>query len=310
VARRSAARIVLPDGLVVVARIVGACLAYLAVLDTVYIIAYGVGQSLVPDDARGAFGLVSQGVADGAALVTVLLIWRLVDRRPIVQLGLRTTGVLRRVLKGAAVATLMMSFVVFVNFTLIDGAAWDVNSDVSRAVLALVGGLVGFGLQGPAEEVLFRGYMLENVREQWGVRQAVVVSSLAFGLLHAANPAFGPLPFINLVLFGVATALYKIYIDDDQLWGVFAIHAVWNWLQQVVFGLPNSGIVTLPDNALFTVTPNTSLPGVVWGSGFGPEGTLATTLVLLALIGVCARRARRTRTTRRLVTRRGTAVTS
>ena len=64
--------------------------------------------------------------------------------------------------------------------------------------------------------------------------------------MHARNPAFGPLPFINLVLFGVAMALYKIYVDDNQLWGVFAIHAVWNWLQQVVFGLPNSGIDSLP----------------------------------------------------------------
>ena len=78
--------------------------------------------------------------------------------------------------------------------------------------------------------------------------------------MHAPTPAFGLLPFVNLVLFGVATALYKVCVDDDQLWGVFAIHTVWNWLQQVVFGLPNSGIGSPPDNALFTVTPNTSLP--------------------------------------------------
>jgi hypothetical protein len=301
VARRPAARVVLPGGLIVIARIVGACLAYLAVLDTVYIIAYGLAQSVVPDEAKGAFGLISQGVADGAALVTVLLVWRLVDRRPVRALGLRTAGALPRVLKGAAIATLMMCFVVFVNYTLVDGATWQVNSDAGRAVLVLVVGLIGFALQGPAEEVLFRGYILENVREQWGVRQAVVASSLAFGLMHASNPAFGVLPFVNLVLFGVAMALYKIYVDDNQLWGVFAIHAVWNWLQQVVFGLPNSGIVSVPDNALFSVTPNTSLPTVIWGGGFGPEGTLAATLVLLAVIGAAARRARRRRT-RRLVT--------
>jgi membrane protease YdiL (CAAX protease family) len=275
---------------VVIVRIVGACLAYLAVLDTVYVIAYGLAQAFVPDAARGVFGLISQGVADGVALVTVLVFWRVADQRPIVELGLRKAGAPRRVLKGAAIAVLMMGFVVLVNFTLIDGATWDVNSDATRAILALVGGLIGFALQGPAEEVLFRGYILENVRDQWGVRQAVVASSLAFGLLHASNPAFGPLPFINLVLFGLATALYKITLDDNQLWGVFAIHAMWNWLQQVVFGLPNSGIVTVPDNALFSLTPDTSLPAVIWGGGFGPEGTLAATLVLLALVGVCLRR--------------------
>ncbi len=288
----------------VVARIVGACLAYLAVLVTLEVVAYGLAQSVVPDAAKGAFGLISEGVAEGAALVTVLVIWRVVDKRPIVELGLRAFGAPRRVLKGALIATLMMGFIVFVNFTLIDGATWDVNTDVPRAALALVFGLLGFALQGPSEEVLFRGYILENVRDQWNVRAAIVVSSLAFGLMHASNPAFGPLPFINLVLFGVATALYKIYVDDNQLWGVFAIHAVWNWLQQVVFGLPNSGIVSVPDTTLFTVTPNTSLPEVIWGGGFGPEGTLAATLVLVALIGACVRHARHVRRRqRRLVVR-------
>jgi membrane protease YdiL (CAAX protease family) len=280
---------------VVAARIVGACLAYLAVLVTVELVAYGLAQSVVPDDARGTFGLISEGVAEGAALLTVLLVWRIVDKRPIVELGLRGAGAPRRVLKGAGVAALMMGFVVFVNYTLIDGATWDLNADLPHAALVLVVGLFGFALQGPSEEVLFRGYILENVRDEWNVRAAVVVSSLAFGVSHAANPAFGPLPFINLVLFGVATALYKLYVDDDQLWGVFAIHAVWNWLQQVVFGLPNSGIVSVPDTTLFTVTPNTSLPSVIWGGGFGPEGTLAATCVLLALVAACLRRARRAR---------------
>ncbi len=305
-AGRSAARLAPPDGLVVAARIVGACLAYLAVLVTVELIGYGLAQSVVPDDARATFGLISEGVAEGAGLLTVLLVWRVVDKRPIVELGLRRAGARRRILKGAGVAALMMTFVVFVNFTLIDGATWGVNTDAPRAVLVLVVGLLGFALQGPSEEVLFRGYILENVRDEWNVRAAVIVSSVAFGAMHAANPSFGVLPFINLVLFGVATALYKIYVDDNQLWGVFAIHAVWNWLQQVVFGLPNSGIVSVPDTSLFTVTPNTSLPEVIWGGGFGPEGTLAATLVLLALIAACIRRARRVRRGDKATGRRGT----
>jgi hypothetical protein len=105
------------------------------------------------------------------------------------------------------------------------------------------------------------------------------------------NPGFGVLPFINLVLFGAGTALYRLNVDDGRLWGVFAIHTCWNWLQQVVFGLPNSGITSAPENALFSVSPNTSLPEALWGGGFGPEGTLAATVVLLGLVGVSLRRA-------------------
>jgi membrane protease YdiL (CAAX protease family) len=292
-ARRAAARVGhagLPPGLLAVARIVGASLAYLAVLDTLAIAAYALGQTLVPETARGSFGLIGLGLAELAALVTVLGIWRVVDRRPVRQLGLGATASKQSWLRGAAVATLMMCFVVLVGYTLIDAATWGVNPDPVRAAIVLIAGFAGFAVQGPSEEVLFRGYMLENVREQWGVRWAVVVSSLAFGIFHAPNPGFGLLPFINLALFGLGTALYRLYVDRGQLWGVFAIHTVWNWLQQVVFGLPNSGISSTRDDSLFSVTPNASLPDALWGGGFGPEGTLAASLVLLGLVCYAARR--------------------
>ena len=277
-----------PSGLVTAARVVGALLVYLVAFIGSSVVLYGLG-SLLPDPFETPFALVSLGIAEGVALVAVLGLWLLVDRRPLVQLGLETRGAARRWLRGAGVAALMMGFVVFVGYTLVDGAVWSANPDATRAVVVLVGGFIGYVIQGPSEEVLFRGYVLENLRGQWGVPVAVVVSSLAFGAFHAFNPAFGPLPLINLVLFGLATALYKVRLDGQQLWGVFAIHTIWNWLQQVVFGLPNSGLAPSPDDALFSVTPPVDLPGPLAGGGFGPEGTLAASLVLLALIGVCLR---------------------
>jgi uncharacterized protein len=275
---------------VVVARVVGAMLAYLAVLSAAAILLYFVGLTVVPGPAQGPFALVSLGVAEGAGFAAVLLVWRFVDRRPVRQLGLERDAAPRRWLRGAGVATAMMGFIVLAWFTLLDGATWDVNGSLLRGSIVLVGGLAGFIVQGPAEEILFRGYILENLAAKFGLWWGVSVSSLSFGLLHWFNPHFGPLPFVNLVLFGVATALYKVRIDNGQLWGVFGIHTIWNWLQQVVFGLPNSGGASTPDNALFTITPNASLPDPIWGGGFGPEGTLGASLVLLALIGVTLRR--------------------
>jgi membrane protease YdiL (CAAX protease family) len=183
----------------------------------------------------------------------------------------------------------MMGFIVLVDFTLVDGATWDLNASAGRAALALLGGLIGYAIQGSAEEVLFRGYILVNVRKEWGLRAAIVASSLSFAVVHVDNPAFGIVPFVNLLLFGLAMALYRVYVDDDQLWGVFGIHTLWNWLQQVVFGLPNSGYAAVPDFTLFSLTPNTAVPEAIWGGGFGPEGTLAASLALLGLIGACLR---------------------
>jgi membrane protease YdiL (CAAX protease family) len=192
-------------------------------------------------------------------------------------------------LRGAAIGALMMGGIVLVWYTLVDGATWSRNADVGRASLGLVAGLVAFVVQGPSEEILFRGYILQIVAARWSLAWGIGVSAVLFAVLHAANPSFAWLPLVNLVLFGVGTAVYKLRVDRGQLWGVFAIHTVWNWLQQVVFGLPNSGLALAPEDSLFTVTPASGLPAPLSGGGFGPEGTLAATLVLLALIAASLR---------------------
>src|SRR5438552_537329 len=101
---------------------VGAVLAYLVALFGVSVVLVFVGLTLVPAAAQGTFSLMALGVAEGAALGAVLLVWRVVDRRPLLQLGLRTQHARRRWLKGAAIGSLMMGFVVLVGYTLIDGA--------------------------------------------------------------------------------------------------------------------------------------------------------------------------------------------
>lgn len=271
-------------------RVLAAVFAYIAVFNSTALLVYAAGVAIVPDAARGTFGLIGLGVAAAAALATVLVFWRAVDGRRLRGLGLDPELAQRQWLRGAGTATLMMGFIVLAWYTLVDGATWDVNTDALRAAAVVVGGLAGFVVQGAAEELLFRGYVLAHLQEQWGLRWAVGVSATGFALWHALNPAFNALALVNLVLFGVATALYKVRVDHGQLWGVCGLHSVWNWLQQVVFGLPNSGLTSTRDNVLFSVMPNASLPDPIWGGGFGPEGTLAASLVLLALIGFTLRR--------------------
>src|SRR5207248_3365590 len=96
-----------PHGLVVVARLVGASLAYLAVLFAAELVVYIVGLTLVPAPAQGTFALVGLGLAEGAGLAAVLVVWRFVDKQPVRQLGLQPALAAPRWLRGAAAATLM-----------------------------------------------------------------------------------------------------------------------------------------------------------------------------------------------------------
>jgi membrane protease YdiL (CAAX protease family) len=279
----------LPQLLLVAARVVGAMLAWFGVLIILAGTLTVLGPQVFGDAATSLFGLVALGIAFAGALASVLVLWRAVDKRPIAAIGFGRREVLKQCLRGAAIATVLMCTIVLVSYSPGVGT-WTINPDPVRAVLALVLGLVGFAIQGSSEEVLFRGYILENVRERWGAQWGIAASAGGFVVIHSTNPEFDVLPLVNLLLFGVVAGFYKLYVDRGQLWGVCAIHAVWNWWQQVVFGLPNSGNVPPPENTLFSVRPDQNLPGVVSGGGFGPEGTLAATLVLIALLVFALRR--------------------
>ena len=146
--------------------------------------------------------------------------------------------------------------------------------------LASTGGalllFLGWMVQGAAEEVLTRGLLLQVIGKRFNVAAGVVVSTAVFGILHLANANVGPIAIANLLLVGVFFALYTLY--EGQLWGVFAIHSVWNWAQGNLFGFQVSGNVI--QSAIIIDLMETG-PDVVTGGLFGPEGGLAVTAVLL-----------------------------
>ena len=115
------------------------------------------------------------------------------------------------------------------------------------------------------------------------------VQTVAFAALHAGNPHVTPLALLNIGLAGAV--LGWLFWSGGGIAGAWAFHAVWNWGLSA-FGLPVSGM------ALGTPLVATGFVGagrpLLSGGAFGPEGSLVSTLVLSALLGVLvARSARR-----------------
>jgi hypothetical protein len=72
-----------------------------------------------------------------------------------------------------------------------------------------------------------------------------------------------------------------IYICSENIWVVSAIHGIWNYAQGNIFGINVSGI-DIDDS--FIKSSQIAGKEIINGGGFGAEGGIVTTLILLITI--------------------------
>jgi uncharacterized protein len=223
------------------------------------------------------------------AMFAGIWLWvRFVGKRPLSTLGWeRSPGAARRALRGMRVSFAMVCVVS--GLVVAAGVSFSPGL-VQRIGLTALGlrllGLLSYVVQGPAEETLFRGWLLPVIGARYRQWVGVVVSSILFSLAHALNRGIPLLGFVNLFLFGLCAAFYALH--EGGLWGVGAWHGVWNWTMGDLLGFtldgsPHVGLVR---------SIETHGPDVVTGGIFGPDGGLACTAVLLAAILVLVNRAK------------------
>lgn len=127
------------------------------------------------------------------------------------------------------------------------------------------------------EELVFRGYLFQNLTAGLGMKPAILISCLLFGLIHYLNPNATLLSTAIICLFGLMR-IYG-YLATGMLWLSMGMHLGWNFFQGPVFGFSASGhqMATLLDL-------NILQPNWLSGGSFGPEGSLLIIpIVLLAL---------------------------
>jgi membrane protease YdiL (CAAX protease family) len=176
-----------------------------------------------------------------------------------------------------------------IGLVMIPGATVEPRQLQIRGLAGLAIGLLSLlatSVQSSAEEALFRGWLLPAIGLRYGLRIAVIVSSLIFALAHATN---SPTVFacVNLFLFGTMAAL--IALADGGLWGACAWHAIWNWVQGGLLGFS----VDKSSRSGLIASIQTSGPDYITGGAFGPDGGIAATTILLAGIAVVSIRSRR-----------------
>lgn len=133
-------------------------------------------------------------------------------------------------------------------------------------------------VQSSAEELVCRGFLYQMLLK--GSRRpvfAIVGNSLFFAVLHLFNQGVTVLSILNIFLFGILFSLLVYYMDS--LWCAFAVHAMWNFTQNILFGLPNSGMVV--PYSVFKLDAASAQNSFAYNVGFGIEGTILADGVLL-----------------------------
>ncbi len=210
-----------------------------------------------------------------AAFATTAIMVRSVDVRPWRDVGLgRDAATVRRVAAGWCVGggvILAACAVLFlVGWLRIQPAAAGSSLGAAARVSAF---LIPAALW---EELLCRGYLLTAVRDSLGVRGAVLVTSLLFGLMHIINVGATVESVAIVTLAGIFLAAVRVVYES--LYAAWAAHLAWNWVMAVPLHASVSGLqLESPDYRTVSAGPEW-ITGGVWG----PEGGVVAGLGMIA----------------------------
>jgi membrane protease YdiL (CAAX protease family) len=141
-------------------------------------------------------------------------------------------------------------------------------------------GLLWLGLSsGFFEEMLFRGVLFRISEEVFGSWVALVVSSLAFGLIHLNNPG-GTLQGVLFIAIEAGVLLAAAYLLTGRLWLSMGFHMAWNYTQAAILPVHVSGGGTAQGLVKATIAG----PDLLTGGIFGMESSLVA-FVLLTTTG-------------------------
>jgi membrane protease YdiL (CAAX protease family) len=211
----------------------------------------------------------------GTIVVVYLSRWQ-VDNESFRSLGFNKKGIWKELMIGLTLGAVLIATGFSVLF-LTDEIVWAGTNVYPQNILL---GFILFALVAFSEELLFRGYILNNLMKSMPGGYALIICSVSFSLIHVFNSGYNWLSFWNLTMAGMLLGLP--YIFTKSLWLPIALHLSWNFFQGTIFGFSVSGNIT------YSLIEQTRLTDNLWNGGkFGFEGSvLSIVLQLIAFMGL------------------------
>ena len=213
----------------------------------------------------------------GVSTLVVIIYCKFIEKRSLFSMGFNKEKALKEYFKGIIIGFLIFSLAVLIAFITGSLKFNGFNGFSNIGIIMIF--LGGFLIQGMCEEVTFRGYFFVSLTNRAPIIAAIIINSVFFSVLHMLNPGVSILAVINIILFGVFASVY--FMKTNSIWGVCAIHSIWNFVQGNFYGFQVSGLKT--QNSLFSFTALES-GKLINGGNFGMEGGLGVTIVLVIAI--------------------------
>jgi membrane protease YdiL (CAAX protease family) len=213
-----------------------------------------------------------------------LALWlatKFIDRKPLMSIGLSIKDKANEMLIGLAFALAFIGGLFAILWLL---GAISVTGFVGFKPGVFIVSMMLF-LAAFDEEIIFRGYVLNNMMDSSSRWVALAGSSALFALMHAGNPSVWSNWVPMTELFAAGFILGISYTFTKNLWFPTFFHFGWNFFQGLL-GFEISGINV--DSWKMISHENTgNVSDIISGGAFGIEGsviTLSCTIICTYLI--------------------------
>lgn len=221
------------------------------------------------------------------ATISAMIARRYLDRKPIGSLGIvwdrhALPDLLSGVLNSALVMAVMYFLLLGLGLIEFNGYTWWQNPEAADTSMWFVIGSVALQLAAVAwwEELVFRGYLFQNMKEGLGLVWAIVLSSLIFGVGHIFNPNASLIPTLIIAL--IALQLVYAFVKTGRLWMPVGLHLGWNFFQASVFGFASSG-----QDSPSMIAQSPIGPEWLSGGAFGAEASIfILPVTLLSMVAI------------------------
>lgn len=270
-----------------VKRIIGCILAAISILVVCQLLALSFARLLALIKVPAVVcNIIAGALYLGSAYCVLSLIIRKVLKEDLAEYGMPKMNIK---LRWIIIAFLLPLSVQCVYILFFNGEFIKSEKSANDIATSLAAGIMFIGIAaGFVEEMIFRGVILNLLKEKWNIYVAVIVPSVLFGIVHIIGADFSIGSCLLVIVAGtfVGIMFSMIAIESGSVWNSGIVHALWNTLN---FGFLYIGEEANSSSLFSYVLESKSF--AITGGEFGIEssvisliGYIIVTLIAFAMI--------------------------